>query len=130
MALNQPESYCYISKGGMRAFISQRKPSKYHVEEIWVKDQLQLAWYTGLSLPMNELFDMIIRKFTCGPLYDQHLSKHDAYKKTARQWLRRAVNNVNFSQRRESIGQKSSLNGERWWRAEQSDYEKHSPRQK
>ena len=55
---------------------------------------------------MGELFNMVCQKLTCGPLYDQHLSKHDTRNKTARQWLRRVVDSANFSQRRESIGQK------------------------
>ena len=106
LALSKPESYCYIRKGQRRAFTSHQKLSKYHVEEIWVKDQLQLAWHTGLPFMMDELFNMVYRKFTSGPLYDQHLSKNDVHKKTARQWLRQAVDSANFSQRRESIGQK------------------------
>ena len=34
MALNRPESYCYINKG---VFVLQQKPSKYHAEEISVR---------------------------------------------------------------------------------------------
>ena len=49
---------------------------------------------------------MLCQKFTCGLLYNQYLSKHDTKKKMARQWLRHAVDSANFSQRRESIGQK------------------------
>ena len=106
MASTTPEAYLYICKGQKRAFVSTRKPPKYHVEQIWVKDQLQIAWSQGLPLTMNELFNMVCQKFTCGLLYDQHLSKHDTKKKTTRQWLRRVVDSANFSQRRESIGQK------------------------
>ena len=58
-----------------------------------------------MPLTIDELFNMVCQKFTCGLLNDQHLSKHDARKKTARQWLRRGVDSANFSQRRESIRQ-------------------------
>ena len=70
------------------------------MEKIWVKDQLQWSWNTGLPMTMKDFFNMVLIVLE-GQLYDGDL--YEQNNKTARHWVSRAMDKVNFSHRHESI---------------------------
>ena len=69
-----------------------------------MKDQIQWAWNTGLTLTMKKLFNMVV--FILGVhIYDADLSEQS--NKIARHWLICAMDKLNFSHRHEYILKKS-----------------------